>query len=480
MGKRNLLPDFLSLNSIMKNVFLAAFLLLAVRGFAQQPAKPGKNSDGMVTLVCNIVGAAANADSITVYDQEGLGYRPLYRGARRLSDSAYVVQVPMPATPRFYSIGLFPNQVGRIIVGEGRELQIYANAMYMDRARTVKSSLNEGYYRMKRRVDQFRDEREALRQQLLQQTAANTSGATSITARIAGLDKAKSSFLDSLKTASPLLWRAATTLVAPEYLHQTPRKTDAEYLGADYFAYANFADPAYENMPDVFTAFEIFAQNIMGAGLPNEKAQEVIDKQLARVKPGSRTYRQALGGVVSTFRGSQHPLYPVYARKYLAAFRGSSYGEMASLELDIRRSASFIIGMEAPELAGMTPDSQTYALSKMRGKIVLIDFWASWCGPCIREMPTVRTVYQKYKDQGFDILGVSLDREPKAWTNAISQHMMPWHHISDLKGWQSEYAQLYSVQSIPQTILVDREGKIMARNLRGAELEGKLAEIFGK
>jgi thiol-disulfide isomerase/thioredoxin len=116
----------------------------------------------------------------------------------------------------------------------------------------------------------------------------------------------------------------------------------------------------------------------------------------------------------------------------------------------------------------------------LRGKVVLIDFWASWCGPCRKENPNVKVNYDKYKSKGFEILGVSLDRDINAWRNAIEQDGLTWHHVSDLKGWQSQHAALYSVTSIPQTVLIDKKGNIIARNIRGEQLGIKLKEIFGE
>lgn len=112
------------------------------------------------------------------------------------------------------------------------------------------------------------------------------------------------------------------------------------------------------------------------------------------------------------------------------------------------------------------------------GQYVLIDFWASWCGPCRREMPAVKKIYDAYKDKGFDIIGLSLDEDKAAWTGAIQSLDLPWHHLSDLRGWQSEAAGLYGINSIPATILVGPDGKIIASGLRAEELEQELAKLI--
>ena len=138
-------------------------------------------------------------------------------------------------------------------------------------------------------------------------------------------------------------------------------------------------------------------------------------------------------------------------------------------------------GMEAPEIAMSDPEGNTRRLSDLRGKVVLIDFWASWCSPCRRENPNVVKLYNKYHDKGFDIFSVSLDKDGNAWRNAIRTDGLVWpNHVSDLKGWSSAAGKTYGIMSIPATVLVDREGNIIARNLRGADLERKLQEIFSE
>lgn len=135
-------------------------------------------------------------------------------------------------------------------------------------------------------------------------------------------------------------------------------------------------------------------------------------------------------------------------------------------------------GTAAPEIELPQPDGTPLALSSLRGKYVLIDFWASWCGPCRKENPEVVKLYNRYKDKGFEIYGVSLDESKEQWQQAIRHDGLPWRHVSDLKGAAGAAVQLYDVQTIPRTVLLDRDGKIIALDLRGDALAEKLRELF--
>lgn len=166
--------------------------------------------------------------------------------------------------------------------------------------------------------------------------------------------------------------------------------------------------------------------------------------------------------------------------KYLDVYRALDKGLFAKYPFDanvlmfhgiVSKMAATTIGELAPEINLPSPEGQKIALSSLKGKIVLVDFWASWCGPCRQEMPNVVKAYAKYKNKGFEIFGVSLDQDVDRWKEAIKKDGITWPQVSDLKHWDCEPAKQYGVTSIPATFLLDKDGKIIAKNLRGDELE---------
>lgn len=165
--------------------------------------------------------------------------------------------------------------------------------------------------------------------------------------------------------------------------------------------------------------------------------------------------------------------------------KGSDFGKtiqnkIEALKKEKERLANLEIGKAAPEFSAPDPDGKMLALKDMRGKVTIIDFWASWCGPCRRENPNVVKVYEKYHDKGLEIIGVSLDKQGQKdrWLSAIEKDNLTWHHVSNLAYFNDPVAKQYAINSIPATYILDEEGTIIAKNLRGPALENKIAELL--
>jgi len=211
-----------------------------------------------------------------------------------------------------------------------------------------------------------------------------------------------------------------------------------------------------------------------------QQAQQIQERGQAGVR---RLVRQHPGSVVSGFvltsvlnPDDNFGLADTVATALKAAHPESRYAKALAAKVDASRATA--TGAVAPDIKLSTPEGKVVPLSSLRGKYVLLDFWASWCGPCRQENPNVVRAYQKYKDKGFTVYSVSLDQSRDKWVNAIAKDNLTWTHVSDLQYWQSAAAQTYKIEAIPQSYLLDPQGRIIGKNLRGPALEAKLAEVM--
>ncbi|WP_184546875.1 TlpA disulfide reductase family protein [Mucilaginibacter sp. FT3.2] len=243
----------------------------------------------------------------------------------------------------------------------------------------------------------------------------------------------------------------------------------------------NDAYTALEEKQKAATDEQKASPEFIKKGKADEKAIDqmsaAIDKKFILENPDSYISLNAIESYAySADYVDIKPLYDALTPAIKSTEAGKAFGER------ILKLKAIALGAIAPEIAEPDTSGKMFNLSSLRGQYVLIDFWASWCGPCRRENPNVVKAYNHYKNNKFTVLGVSLDKSTAKdkWLAAIRKDGLTWNHISDLKFWDSEAATLYAIRAIPQNFLIDPNGKIIAKNLRGDDLEDKLAELFGK
>ena len=219
-------------------------------------------------------------------------------------------------------------------------------------------------------------------------------------------------------------------------------------------------------------------QNLFGENAPNDPAAKTAALQIAEnfVKNNPSSFIAPLAAIrYSQLTEDPASTESIYNLLSPAVKQSGMSNYLAQQIADGKRNA---IGTVLPDFTQADTTGKPVSLSSLRGKYVLIDFWASWCRPCRQENPNVVANYQRFKDKNFTVLGVSLDKSKPAWIEAINTDGLTWPHVSDLQGWSNSVAQQFQIQGIPQNFLIDPDGKIIAKNLRGPALEHKLEQLL--
>jgi thiol-disulfide isomerase/thioredoxin len=452
----------------MKRIFVLPLLLVWFSALTAQ----------QVQFTGRIIGCPAGT-KVFIFELNGLSAKPIAEATAPEGTDTY--QFTMTGgEPKIYGLGLDQENAKHIILGKESGFTVWGNCEKMPYARTIGSSTNT---KLESILKELRNNDEALvryRGEYNQAKALSQDPAIWLE-RIAETDVAKKAALEQAKSLGSLY--ALIAGLATQYSFEKNGngvENEISYITRVFFNHVDLKDKQLNEVPQVYNAFKTFVEESGKAATTSPQFVQLINSKLNQIPEGTPAFRMAMGGVISGLKTLNSALFFDYATNYIEKYKAMDKGEIGRLDNELNKNRTFIPGMIAPDLVGPTPEGTNYSLHGMRGKVVLLDFWASWCGPCRKENPNVKAAYEKYKDKGFDVLGVSLDKTKDAWVNAIAQDGLPWHHISDLKGWQSDHAAMYSVTSIPQTLLIDRDGKIIERNLRGPALDEKLKQIFGQ
>ncbi len=261
--------------------------------------------------------------------------------------------------------------------------------------------------------------------------------------------------------------------------------------GNDYSQYMTLISEFSQKQNDLMQLRDKYSQqDLMKKYLEIKQPLDEFSKNYVMKNPSS-SFNLVLSNNLLPTAGFEH--YPqenlealkLMSDSYLKNYSDSPFTktlaqQVAQIESGIAEYELIASGKKpAPEIDLKSPEGNVIKLSSLKGKVVLIDFWASWCAPCRKENPNVVRLYNKYKNKGFTIYSVSLDTDVASWVNAIEQDGLIWpNHVSDLKGWKTFLVKLYKFQGIPHTVLVGKDGNIIAEGLRGQELENKLAELL--
>lgn len=441
----------------------------------------------LLSLLCSVFVTAQSA-TITVtakgckemnlYAFNGVGFETV---APFTADGSGGWTLKIPANgPVFRYVGSKANDALPLIVGGEEVVTVTGNCGQMRNATVVASPINDSYQAMKATFQAHNKDFTTIMTAWKKASAANDSAAINVQLQaLTALDQSKRALLKKARAEYPLLARIVSLNTYLSFLteNQDRYQSELDYFVNTYFQFVDFTDAGYGELPWTYEGNRNFAQTL-AAVVPGEQLADILQAVYNQWPVGSQARLFAMSGGFASLSQQKHPATVPLGDAIIKEFSESYPEPVAQIGGQVASLRTFAIGAEAPLFAGPSPEGATISLESLRGKVVLIDFWASWCGPCRRENPNVVRMYEKYKDQGFEILAVSLDKTKDRWVQAIADDKLSWLHISDLKGWQSEYSRLYGVSSIPQTVLLDQEGKILARNLRGAELEKKVGEVL--
>jgi peroxiredoxin len=438
----------------------------------------GNGTNGQTIISGEVTSCAG--DSMRLYQIQGPDAVRIAAGALTSKDgkSSFRIELKHPG-PGFYMLGDDPRRAVTVVLDQPAEMTVTGNCQDPKGSFSfTNATANDSYQAMLKRVIAHNQRVQQLMQNLQIFQASDPSQVPRFQQELSSANTAHFAWLDSLESGGGFLAKIAGLYNFKPFMSDPSHSNygnELEYFRQGFFSDVDLKDPGVAYSPQVYEKARAYAQTL-ASRFPKDQATQSLDAVVTQAEGGGAT-KSILRGYMDGLEQVKSDLLVTYGGKYIEKFPDDP--NVPNIQNKIQGMQRLAEGAEAPNFAQPDPNGNTISLTDFKGQVVMLDFWASWCRPCRMENPNVVKAYNKYHKAGFEILGVSLDKTKDKWVEAIAQDGLTWKHVSDLGGWASQPAALYGVNSIPATFLLDREGKILARNLRGPALESKLQEIFG-
>lgn len=420
----------------------------------------------------SIKGKLTKAGSSTIYLYKYLGNVISVFDSTQCKEGVFEFKYTDVIPTGFYKVGF--DQATAITIIAGYENIVITGNPNVERSIVIAGSKENEEYELYRKVNKTQNAQNAA----LNKTAQDLQKQPGMT------EELFNQYIEVLKSKSDSLNKAYNVemlRIAAAYPGLFMTKVVEMFMfdgktAETFFLPEEFTDKRYAAgdmlVSKVQNYFQYFVQQDLNAW------KSAAEKILITCPAGSDNKQVVYATLIPLFSQNDLEYTKGLCNRFISEYPSSS--EAKQLKANLPKGASSI-GEEVPEITLADVNGKVISLSSLKGKVVLIDFWASWCGPCRGENPNVVAAYNQYKDKGFTVFSVSLDSNKDQWLAAIAKDGLAWpSHVSDLKGWQSDAAKLYNVKGIPATFLIDQNGKLIATNLRGEELKAKLAELLNK
>jgi len=451
-------------------IFLPGLVLATLLAAAPHAATAAGKTITLTALV-----SCPDKDQIQLYRFGGLQFEYLQQA--RVEGGKAVFTLPAQDWQFFY-LGFNEKEVFPVILGGEDQVDVKVDCTRMGGSTVLSSARHAAYQQLKTRMNDLKNRSTQCTQKYYRQVTSGQAPPEFLE-EMSAIDREKLALLEEYAGRDPFFHQIVALNTTLNYFVQpNDLPGEFEYFALEYFRFADFKAKGMELQPWLFESFKFYANTLADSRAPADVLTPLIEKTLERLPAGSRVRMIAMAGLLSGMERPNPELWTLYTRRYLKEFGDAQPAVSKALQARLDVTGKLQPGGEAPDFSLAKPDSTMLSLHSLRGKVLLIDFWASWCGPCRAASPNLVKAYQNYASKGFTIFSVSLDQDRKKWIKAIVEDRYSWPQAGDMKGWQNAAARDYGVQGIPFNVLLNDKGVVIARNLRGDALEKKLKEIF--